>query len=102
MGYFILPGRLKNECEEIENLLSNKEVDLPKYYNDHPNMKVHNHLINKLINKWGLELKKEFTHQLLIDEINSTCVNILENTAVFKNDKQGNDEVIKFINSIKF
>ena len=64
-------------------------------------MKIHHNLINKLINNYGLGLKKEFTHQLLIDEINSTCVNILKNTAVFKNDERGNKEAIKFIESIK-
>lgn len=101
MGYFILPGRLKNECEEIEKLLENKEIDLPKYYLSHKEMKIHHNLINKLINNYGLGLKKEFTHQLLIDEINSTCVNILKNTAVFKNDERGNKEAIKFIESIK-
>lgn len=80
MGLFILPGRLKKECYEIEEILKNNQIDLNKYYESQPNMKVHDQMIKTLKEKTKGDYQNEIK-----EYINQVCIHILENTAVFKN-----------------
>ena len=96
MGLFILPGRLKKECREIEEILKNPQIDLNKYYELNPNMKVHEQMI-KILKE---QTKGDYQNEIK-EYINQVCVHILENTAVFKNDEKGNRYALDFIKSIK-
>lgn len=96
MGLFILPGRLKRQCEEMEKLLSIEVND--SYYEEHNDMLIHKDFINKLKHTYNITKGNE--KEVIKDAINDTCMHILENTAVFKNDEIGNKYAIEFINSL--
>lgn len=97
MGLFILPGRLKNECLEIENTLLNK-VD-ESYFINNPNMKNHIGFIN-YIKKQYKDINESNVKDIITNEINNTCINILKNTAVFKDTELGNTAAYEFITNL--
>lgn len=95
MGQFILPARLITQNNEIKESLkaslNNKEI-ISKY----PNLCGFEPMIDAL--------RKKYDINTIDDEIrnyiNEVCKNILENTAVFKNDIKGQLGFEKFIESI--
>lgn len=94
MGLFILPPRLKSECEIIEEVLLNN-CSLDETIKLHPEINKYLSMIeflssNKLENR--LQVK-----QVIKDYIADICKNILINTAVFKNNEQGNKAAKEFI-----
>ena len=96
MGLFILPGRLQRQCKEIENILLNGADE--SYYNEHNDMLIHKDFIARLQDTY--KITKDNVKDVIKDAINDTCMHILENTAVFKNDELGNKSAIKFIESL--
>lgn len=96
MGLFILPGRLQRQCKEIENILLNGADE--NYYNKHNDMLIHKDFIAKLQDTY--KITKDNVKDVIKDAINNTCMHILKNTAVFKNDELGNKSAIKFIESL--
>ena len=96
MGLFILPGRLQRQCKEIENILLNGADE--NYYNEHNDMLIHKDFITRLQDTY--KITKDNVKDVIKDAINDTCMHILENTAVFKNDELGNKSAIKFIESL--
>ena len=63
-------------------------------------MKMFVPMIERLLDEnstlWGKEADK-----ILRVEIENTCTNILENTAVFKNDEQGQESLLKFLGGLR-
>lgn len=98
MGLFILPGRLKTELESIQNYLSGATKYDAKLLSDeqHP-LNKHAQMINLLIDKNGNNNSKEKAAEIVQDYINSACEEILECTAVFKNDQNGRNAFDKFM-----
>lgn len=96
MGLFILPGRLQRQCKEIENILLNGADE--NYYNEHNDMLIHKDFIARLQDTY--KITKDNVKDVIKDAINDTCMHILENTAVFKNDELGNKYAIEFIESL--
>ncbi|MDD4316636.1 MAG: UDP-glucose--hexose-1-phosphate uridylyltransferase [Clostridia bacterium] len=98
MGLFILPGRLKAEINDIINLLASGNIDF-RAINEDERLSKHFGLIAQIANNLGAQCDKKSARDAVIDYINQTCIKILECTAVFKNNKQGElafDRFLKF------
>ena len=101
MGLFILPGRLKRQLDEIENILCKKsQYDKDAYNNPNNDLYIHRFMIEKLIGQ-GFSSDKVQAHKRVQNYVNHACASILDNTAVFKNDQTGRDGFEKFIKVLK-
>ncbi len=98
MGLFILPGRLKAELEVIKDYIcGNKNIDF-KELNDTENpMYKHAQTIIQLVNDHGDNRDRAYADRVVTDYVNNACEQILECTAVFKNDEEGQTAFEKFI-----
>ena len=101
MGLFILPGRLAGEMTQIRNILTGKTPLDFKALSDeqHP---LHKHLgmITQLVVDNGTACSDEVAENAVTDYINNVCEQILDTTAVFKNDPKGQDAFDEFIHSV--
>ncbi len=96
MGLFVLPGRLARQTAQIEKYLTKEE----KYSESklEPDMLCHKDMIEKLVKASGSAKIGAAEAKLNIkDEINRVCEEILENTAVFKQDEKGQQAFFKFL-----
>ncbi len=99
MGTFILPARLKRQLNAIEKGLDTG-ADFTSLLEANEDLKVHADLYQDLI-----ELKSEKKIQYdkeLRDYISGVCRNVLLNTAVFKNDEEGQNAFYEFLKSVKY
>ena len=95
MGLFILPARLKRQLGEIkEYLTGDKRYDESALGED---MKIFLPTIRRLMQK-GILSQKE-AEDALREEVESACENILDNTAVFKKDNEGQAALKEFLSS---
>ena len=100
MGLAVLPGRLKYEMKEIEDLLNSS-----KNYNEvfdkmekDENLKKHVKWLKTYINDENLsELLKKDVNLFLNSAVGETFSRVLEDCGVFKNDENGKDGFLKFI-----
>lgn len=99
-GLFILPARLKRQMEGISCLLCNDAIDIDEFIKENPDYQIHKSYINELVQKYGRHNDKQSAEKYLICSINEVCKNILENTAVFKNDEDGMFHLNKFIKTL--
>ena len=81
----------------MENLLLNKVND--SYFIDNPNMKNHINFIDNIKAKYK-DINESNVKDFIRNEINNTCVNILKNTAVFKDDEAGNTAAFNFLTNL--
>ena len=89
MGLFILPGRLKKQLSMIAEILCGKEKYDEAALNDSENyLYVHRDMIKKLKASFKGKTYEE-AHAAVIDYVNTTCKDILDNTEVFKKDEMG-------------
>ena len=93
MGLFILPARLKRQMGEVEYLLNN-DIELKEYFKNHEDMIVHEDMINYLRTQEG------DPKVLIQNYINDVCKKILECTAVFKNTKDGEEHLRRFVKEL--
>lgn len=95
MGLFVLPGRLDKECNMIVELIENKKYSL---LDENSPLYKHKTMVGEII--------KDESDTPTIDKIRNyigkVCEKILENTAVFKDDKQGKDAFIRFMEKAGF
>ncbi|MCL1901493.1 MAG: galactose-1-phosphate uridylyltransferase [Firmicutes bacterium] len=94
MGLFILPGRLKEETLLIEDYLTGTL----KYSEKELEKNVHKDAIKVLLTKYPTPQKKSDAQSIVKDYINEVCKKILECTAVFKNNREGQQSFIEFLN----
>jgi galactose-1-phosphate uridylyltransferase len=99
MGLFILPPRLKKEMSYIDEVLSNDD-EVEKYFKKYPELIIHKEMIENLISTYGRCLTKEVRNSVIKDYIADTCKNILLNTAVFKNNVEGQKAFIEFVEEV--
>lgn len=100
MGLYILPARLKRQTEEIAAVLTGQT---PFDYNtltESDDLFVHRDMIKKLIEENPVVADAETADRIIKNYINRVCVNILENTAVFKKDEKGVIAFKKFLNEL--
>ena len=95
MGLFILPARLVRQENEIKDVLAlglNNDEIVKKYAD-----------LADFLSMIEV-LRKDYSSKTIDKKINEyiedTCKHILENTAVFKDTKQGNDGLDKFIGGL--
>ena len=89
-GLFILPGRLKEQLAEIENVIKDNKPLPPEFaefklvYDE-----------TKTLYESG---KYSNIHKAMQEELGSICYRILENTAVFKEEK----DLMRFLEAAGF
>ena len=98
MGLFILPGRLEKEFAGIKDILMGKApFDLKELANPENPLAKHLEMIAQLVNDNGIECTKSKADIAVRNYVNKACEDILECTAVFKNDEKGQAAFDKFL-----
>ncbi len=100
MGLFILPGRLKQQLNDIADILcKNVKYSVEELGKQENFLFVHRNMIASLVATGFVETKEKALEKVT-NCVNETCKNILYNTAVFKNNEVGQKGFDKFLNSI--
>lgn len=103
MGTFILPGRLSKELRQVADILSgNAEYDSVALHSEDNPLVKHADMIDLLVKEHGTNNTPEAAEQVITDYVNHTCERILECTAVFKNNKEGQDGLNRFMNAVGY
>lgn len=103
MGLFILPGRLEKECSEIKDILTGKApLDFKALTEEHHSLSKHLNMIAQLTATYGTTMTEDKAGDVITDYINTTCEKILDCTAVFKNDEQGQEHFDRFIQTVVY
>ncbi|MGM9859103.1 MAG: UDP-glucose--hexose-1-phosphate uridylyltransferase [Bacilli bacterium] len=92
MGLAVLPGRLKNELAEIQNVLLNN-LDIPE------NLQLHNDWILFLKDKYQT-FDKDTIEELLRQEVAVKFNRCLIDAGVYKENEKGFEGFKKFVNSL--
>ena len=99
MGLFILPGRLKKQLNDIAEILcGNSPYDFNELSKEDNYLFVHRFMIKELAQK-GLSKDIDDAKARVKNKVNETCKNILNNTAVFKDDEKGEKGFIRFLDA---
>ena len=100
-GLFILPGRLQRECEQIKDILTGRTpLDFKSLAEESHPLNKHLGMIAQLVADGGTNMKEEKAAEAITDYINVACEKILDTTAVFKNDADGQDRFDRFIRTV--
>lgn len=100
MGLYILPARLKRQLGEIESILVSRDYNPEEVAKaDHP-LHVHKAMIDKLMAENPIVKDEAKAKEIVTAYVNDVCVNILKNTAVFKNDENGIAALVNFLESV--
>lgn len=101
MGLFILPGRLAGEMAQIRDILTGKTpLDFKALSDEQHPLRKHLGMITQLVVDNGTACSDEVAENAVTDYINNVCEQILDTTAVFKNDQEGQDAFDEFIHSV--
>ncbi len=99
MGLFILPGRLKKQLNMIAEILCKKvDYDEQELFKKDNYLYAHKDMIKSLVEE-GYSKDMEDAQNRITERVNKICKNILFNTAVFKQDKNGQDGFLRFLNA---
>ncbi|MHB8062440.1 MAG: UDP-glucose--hexose-1-phosphate uridylyltransferase [Ruminiclostridium sp.] len=98
MGLAILPGRLKNEVEQMKEILCGKANIVEINCEEHVLYK-HKPWIEELVSKYGASLIEERADEVVKLEIGKKFETCLEHTGVFKQTDEGLEAFNKFISS---
>lgn len=101
MGLYILPGRLKNQIEEIASILCKEQPFNANKIKEGDSLYVHIPMITKLMKENPDVTEKTKAKEIITEHINRTCVQILEDTAVFKKSERGMLSFKKFLNVLE-
>lgn len=99
MGLFILPGRLKCEVMEMIEILVSGNVDFASL-EENSEIRKHMGLLAQISIENEEKLTREKAQNLILGKIEKICLKILECTAVFKNNAEGQSAFRKFLHSI--
>ncbi len=94
MGLFILPARLKRQLAEIKNYLTGSIFYKKDKLSE--DMQMFAPMIERLLEENGTLWGKQ-ADDVIRTELERVCQNILDNTAVFKNDEKGQNELLSFM-----
>lgn len=89
MGLFILPGRLKKETEAVKKILTGEITADLDAISETDMLYKHKNMIKELLVETGGNVNGQTAEEVVRSYINVTCKKILECTAVFKNDANG-------------
>lgn len=102
MGLYILPARLKRQLAEVQDLLTGKvkyvkeELDNPEH-----SLHVHRDMVAELIAKHPNVRDDQKAKDIVTAYVNNVCVEILKNTAVFKQDEKGKLALTRFLATLE-
>lgn len=100
-GLFILPGRLASEATQIKDILTGKQpLNFKSLADENNPLNKHFGMIAQLCNDYGTNVDDATACNAITNYINNVCEQILDTTAVFKNDDKGQKAFDKFINSV--
>jgi UDPglucose--hexose-1-phosphate uridylyltransferase len=99
MGLFILPGRLKKELGLIEDILTGKTAYDKSAVIEDEVLGKHLPWIERLVSENGTSLNPEEVTALFHNEIGKICRKTLECSGVFKDTKDGNEGLVRFLES---
>ena len=97
MGLFILPARLKRQLGLIRDYLTGKEMYEEKALS--ADMKPFVPMIEKLFKKCDI-VNKKTAENVIRKELEDVCQNILDNTAVFKNNDVCSQYLYAFLKTV--
>lgn len=100
MGLYILPARLKRQLGEIENILITRDYNAEEVAKADNDLHVHKDMIEKLLAEHPVVKDEEKAKEIVTAYVNEVCVNILKNTAVFKNDEAGITALKNFLETV--
>lgn len=102
MGLAVLPGRLKNELDEIEKILTG-DMKFDKTNVDEGNM-LFKHIpwIDELIDRYGTRLNKDEAENVLKDEVGNIFLKVLMDAGVYKRDDKGKSAFERFLSVVGF
>ncbi len=101
MGLFILPGRLAGEMAQIRDILTGKSpLDFKALSEDNHPLHKHLGMITQLVVDNGTTCSDSAAEKAVTDYVNDVCEQILDTTAVFKNDDNGQAAFDNFIHSV--
>jgi len=101
MGLFILPGRLKKQLAEIQDILTKKTpYNYEELCKEDNYLYVHRDMIKNLVEKYPSVKNQAQAEKITTEYINNVCKNILLNTSVFKKDEQGMLALGKFLKTL--
>lgn len=92
MGLAILPARLKAELEEVRRYLLGK-VDTVK--------DIHQEWANELKETYGILTEEEKVEKIVQEEVGEIFLQVLKDAGVFKQDEQGQQAFMRFIQTLQ-
>lgn len=102
MGLAILPGRLKEELDQIAGILAgNEELYANSQVADHP-LAVHRDWIEELKGRGGVTSDKAGAMELIRHEVGSKFTTILEHAGVFKQTEDGQQAFQRFLSHMGY
>ena len=103
MGLFILPGRLYNESQMINDILTGKQkLNFQEIADESHPLNKHLGMIAQLTNDNGLNMNDSDANEVIMDYINKSTEKILKCTAVFKNNEEGQAAFRNLIDAMSF
>ena len=101
MGLYILPGRLKKQMSDIQDILTKKVAyDRDAIFTEGNPLYVHRYMIDVLVKQHPVVNSAEEAQQITTDYINHVCAKILDNTSVYKKDAEGNLALTRFLDTL--
>lgn len=98
MGYFILPSRLICDSVLLIDFLTGKsKTDLKEknsVYSEYSSM------LAQLINDYGINMTESKAKEIIKEYMNKKCETMLEQSAIFKNNGEGQCALEKFLESV--
>lgn len=103
MGLAILPGRLKEELDQVASILTG-DIALLEMIRQQPEHALAIHLpwIEHLVEAYGNELDHDQATLTIQDEVGNKFAEILEHAGVYKHDPQGREAFRRFITHLNY
>lgn len=103
MGLAVLPGRLKEELEQIAGLLTGETPDAAAIGAD-PAHPLHKHAawIDELLAQYGAAMKPEAAMHVLREEVGRKFADVLRDAGVYKRDERGRRGFQAFLRQLGF
>ena len=100
MGLFILPGRLKSELNGLIPYMTG-EIPLERPGADSPEEKHFDWLMD-IIRRDGMSKSVEEAEEKLHHEVACVCAQVLRDSGVYKQDKEGREGLLWFLSSLGY
>lgn len=101
MGYFILPGRLREELDSIKRFLTGQaSASLDMLYDSEHALHHHVYWLEKLLYQYGSKLSEEEAQSVIDFEVGEKCLQVLTDSGVFKATPEGREGLNHFLHGL--